>query len=70
LTAYGIEKASCIDKGIIEKVCGHKLAVKQDKNQREYCGCVESIDIGTYTTAIMDAYTVMQIIVKNQLLQI
>jgi len=50
LTAYGIEKASCIDKGIIEKVCGHKLDVKQDKNQREYCGCVESIDIGTYNT--------------------
>ncbi|MCX8131589.1 MAG: DUF1848 domain-containing protein [Clostridia bacterium] len=50
LTVYGIGKASCIDKDIIEKVCGHKLDVKQDKNQREYCGCVESIDIGTYNT--------------------
>jgi hypothetical protein len=50
LAVYGIGKACCIDKSIVEKVCGHKLDVKKDKNQRECCGCVESIDIGTYNT--------------------
>lgn len=50
LTGFGIAKASCIDKGVIEKVCGYKLDVRPDKNQRENCGCVESIDIGAYNT--------------------
>ncbi len=50
LSPYGIAKASCIDQGVIERICGAPLKVKADKNQREGCGCCESIDIGAYGT--------------------
>jgi Domain of unknown function (DUF1848). len=52
LSSYGIQKASCIDKEVIEKVCGYPLKLSLDKNQRAGCGCVESIDIGAYNTCL------------------
>ena len=52
LSVFGIEKASCIDKSIIENICGVKLDSKSDKNQREGCGCIESIDIGAYNSCM------------------
>ena len=52
MTPYGIEKASCIDKARLEKLCGCPLALIPDKNQREGCGCVQSVDIGTYSTCL------------------
>jgi len=45
-----LEKASCIDKQLIEKICGCSLTIKKDKNQRSECLCAESIDIGEYDT--------------------
>lgn len=45
-----IEKAHCIDKDAIEKICGYHLSINGDKNQREGCGCIESVDIGIYNT--------------------
>ena len=47
-----IEKASCIDDRLIEKIIGYKLDARKDKNQRLECGCIESIDIGTYNTCM------------------
>lgn len=50
LVPYGIEHNCCIDKELIEKLTGCKISVKKDKSQREECGCVESVEIGTYNT--------------------
>lgn len=50
LSQCGIEHNCCIDKTLIEKIIGCKLNVRKDKNQRLECGCMESVEIGTYNT--------------------
>lgn len=50
LSEIGIRHGKCIDPGLIAHLCGGKVLAKKDKNQREECGCVESIDIGAYNT--------------------
>ncbi|MHB8062873.1 MAG: DUF1848 domain-containing protein [Ruminiclostridium sp.] len=50
LSRYGIAKATCIDKDVIERIYSTYLNIKPDKNQRDSCGCYESIDIGAYNT--------------------
>ncbi len=52
LASYGIRQANCIDKKRIEAICGQPLRIKPDKNQRDGCGCVESVDIGAYNTCL------------------
>lgn len=52
LAKFCIEHGHCIDGGLIEKLTGRKLNAKKDKNQREVCGCLESIDIGQYNTCL------------------
>lgn len=54
LTDCGIVHNSCIDRELIEKIIGCKLKVPKDKNQRSVCGCVESIEVGTYDTCRND----------------
>jgi hypothetical protein len=48
LSRFGIAHAACIDPNIIESILGCPIRVKKDTGQRPGCGCVESIDIGSY----------------------
>lgn len=50
LSEYGIERNCCIDKELIEKITGYKITAKKDKNQRSECGCMESVETGSYHT--------------------
>lgn len=50
LSSIGIKYAKCIDDKLISSIVGCKLNIGKDKNQRDICGCVSSIDIGAYNT--------------------
>lgn len=50
LGSVGVAHGSCIDQQLIERLTGCPLKVGQDKNQRGACGCVQSIDVGSYHT--------------------
>lgn len=50
LEKYGIKHAHCIDGELFSNLLGCPLRVKKDKNQRQECGCVDSVDIGAYNT--------------------
>ncbi|GAU78493.1 DUF1848 domain-containing protein [Fusibacter sp. 3D3] len=52
LENYGISHGKCIDDALIRKISGLFGEVYKDGNQREECGCVKSIDIGTYNTCL------------------
>ncbi len=50
LSALGIEHGACIDGKLIRELFGGNPATVKDKNQRQACGCVESVDMGMYNT--------------------
>jgi len=50
LSANGIEHGACIDGTLIQELFGGTPSDKKDKNQRQACGCVESVDMGIYNT--------------------
>ncbi len=50
LSEFGIEHGRCIDDRIISELTGHSIKIARDSSQRELCGCVRSVDIGSYST--------------------
>lgn len=52
LSDLGIPAGMCIDKTLIERITGQKIIAKKDKNQRNICRCIESIDIGSYDSCM------------------
>lgn len=47
-----LHEGKCIDDKIINQIFGTQLNFSKDTNQRKECGCVQSIDIGTYNTCL------------------
>lgn len=52
LSDCGIAHSGCIDRTLVEEITGHSVHVGKDKNQRAECGCVESVEVGTYHTCL------------------
>lgn len=52
LREFGIEPGRCIDERLISKLLQQSIDIKKDKNQRDVCGCVESVDVGVYNTCL------------------
>lgn len=50
LSGVGIEHGHCINADLINRICPLQYDFKKDKSQRQACGCIESIDIGSYNT--------------------
>lgn len=50
LQKYGIAHGSCIDLRLIERLTGGTIKAEKDKNQRAECGCIQSVEVGTYNT--------------------
>ena len=52
LDARGLPHAHCIDGELIKRISGKEIDIRKDPGQRGACGCVRSVDIGTYDTCL------------------
>ena len=52
ISGIDVASVSCIDRNLIERICGHSINKKKDKSQRPGCRCIQSVDIGVYNTCM------------------
>lgn len=52
LDAVGIKHGKCIDEVWLHNIFKMSFTHAKDKGQRDECGCVKSIDVGTYNTCL------------------
>lgn len=50
LEQCGIRRSSCIDGELIETLTGCRIRAEKDRNQRNECGGIESVEVGAYDT--------------------
>lgn len=50
LSAWRVQKGACIDQERLSRILGCEIKGKKDPGQRPECGCMESIEIGSYGT--------------------
>ena len=50
LERFGIGHGACIDGELIRRLFGGNFSRRKDRNQRQGCNCVESVDMGAYNS--------------------
>ncbi|HZV81826.1 MAG TPA: DUF1848 family protein, partial [Geobacteraceae bacterium] len=54
LTRFGIDRGSCIDAGLLRELWGVEGKFPRDRNQRPFCRCAASVDMGAYDSCKFD----------------
>lgn len=50
LDEFGITHGACVERDQIEQICGYSFSKVREKYLRPHCNCMESVDIGHYST--------------------